>query len=76
MFVRRLEALFSDSHAEFIARGNVFFTVTLFDRHPEIYWNKKKKKKILLSWTSCTEQKWGKKLQSYKRAVLKEELMK
>lgn len=57
MFVRRLEALFSDSHAEFIARGNVFFTVTLFDRHPEIYWNKKK---ILLSWTSCTEQKWEK----------------
>lgn len=43
MFVRRLEALFSNSHAEFIARGNVFFTVTLFDRHPEIYWNKKKK---------------------------------
>lgn len=38
MFVRRLEALFSDSHAEFIARGNVFFTVTLFDRHPEIFW--------------------------------------
>lgn len=75
MFVRRLEALFSDSHAEFIARGNVFFTVTLFDRHPEIYWNKKIKKNTVelneLHWT-----KVGKKLQSYKRAVLKEELMK